>query len=255
MISSVKNETVKQWQKLKQKKYREQTKKFLIEGFHLVEEAYKSNWSIDTIIIQPDVELPEELRHEKTVVVSDQVMAHITDTKTPQGIAAIVNMSEEKLFNPKKLLILDAIQDPGNLGTMIRTADAAGIDAVVLGSGTVDLFNDKVIRASQGSIFHLPIIRRSLLPYLETLQASSFQVWASTLDKAEPIDRNQVPEKLALIVGNEGQGVQQHIIDTADRRVHIPIYGQAESLNVSIATGIMLYEIVGIQQTTMRKKR
>lgn len=248
MISSVKNETVKQWQKLKQKKYREKTKQFLIEGFHLVEEAYKSNWSIETIIIQPDVELPEKLKPEKAVIVSEQVMAHITDTQTPQGIAAIVNMNDAKLFNPKKLLILDAVQDPGNLGTMIRTADAAGIDAVILGSGTVDLFNDKVIRASQGSIFHLPIIRMSLIPYLETLQASGFQVWASTLEKAEPIDRTQVPEKLALIVGNEGQGVQHQIIATADRRVHIPIYGQAESLNVSIATGIMLYEIVGIHQ-------
>ena len=140
-------------------------------------------------------------------------------------------------------MLIDAVQDPGNVGTMIRTADAAGFDAVILGEGTVDLYNDKVIRATQGSIFHLPIIQADLLLKMDELQKQGVVICASTLEKAVPIESVERTEKMALIVGNEGQGVNPVLIEKADQLVHIPIYGKAESLNVSVAAGIMLYEM------------
>ncbi|GGM26917.1 putative tRNA/rRNA methyltransferase YsgA [Paraliobacillus quinghaiensis] len=248
MITSVKNETVKQWNKLKIKKHREQQQQFLVEGVHLVQEVLASDWEVETIILQDGVTIPIEVPSEKSTYVTENVMQHLTDTKTPQGIVAIVRMKESDLKNKQKLLLLDAIQDPGNVGTMIRTADAAGFDGIVLGDGTVDLYNDKVIRSSQGSIFHLPILRTNLLEYTQELKQGDITIWGSTLEQASPIHELKVPKKVALIVGNEGAGVSQELLKEADQRVHIPIFGQAESLNVSVATGIMLYQIVTAKQ-------
>ena len=244
MITSVKNETVKQWNKLKIKKHRELQQQFLVEGMHLVQEVLTSDWEVETIILQEGVSTPIEISADKITYVTENVMQHLTDTKTPQGIVAIVRMKESGLANMQKLLLLDAVQDPGNVGTMIRTADAAGFDGIVLGEGTVDLYNDKVIRASQGSIFHLPILQTNLLAYTAELKQLGIAIWGSTLEQASPIHQLKVPDKVALIVGNEGAGVSQQLLKEADQRVHIPIFGQAESLNVSVATGIMLYQIV-----------
>lgn len=246
MITSVKNETIKQYAKLHKKKYREQAGSFLVEGLHLVEEAWNSDWQVEAIIIQEDFTSHLEIPTEIITLVSENVMQYLSNTKTPQGIIAIVKMQEPVLQKKNRYVLLDAIQDPGNLGTIIRTADAAGFDAVVLGDGTVDVFNDKVIRASQGSIFHLPILQKELIDYTKTLQAEGVHVWASTLEKAAPIGTVSIPDKVALIVGNEGNGIASELLEQADQRVHIPIYGQAESLNVSVATGIMLYQIAGV---------
>src|SRR5699024_5943594 len=139
------------------KKYRDENNQFLVEGFHLVKEAINSEFIIEQIIIRENVELPEWLNEEEVFYVSVAVFDVITQTETPQGIAAIVKRFD---FTDKKqghVLLLDAIQDPGNLGTMIRTAEAAGFTKVVLGKGTVDAYNDKVLRATQGSIFYLPV--------------------------------------------------------------------------------------------------
>lgn len=244
MITSVKNETVKQWNKLKKRKHREQTNQFLIEGIHLVEEAIKSDWSIETLIVQENMDIPFDDGDFDIITVSANVMGHLADTKTPQGIMAVVNRKEIRLTNNHRLLLLDSIQDPGNVGTMIRTADAAGFTGVVLGENTVDLFNDKVIRSTQGSLFHIPIIQADLELFCQSLKEESVSIWASTLEQANAINDLTVPDKVALIVGNEGAGVSSTLIEQADQRVHIPIHGQAESLNVSVATGIMLYQLV-----------
>ncbi|MFB1050880.1 TrmH family RNA methyltransferase [Paraliobacillus sp. JSM ZJ581] len=244
MITSVKNETIKQWNKLKKKKNREQTNQFLIEGNHLVEEVLKSDWPIEAIIVQENIDIPFDTRDCNIVIVSNNVMEHLTDTKAPQGIMAVVNRAEVQLTSNHRLLLLDSIQDPGNVGAMIRTADAAGFSGVILGENTVDLFNDKVIRSTQGSIFHLPIIQANLEEMCKNLKKEAVSIWASTLDRANAINELTVPDKVALIVGNEGAGVSTTLIEQADKRVHIPIYGQAESLNVSVATGIMVYQMV-----------
>lgn len=243
LITSTQNSQVKDWRKLHTKKYRVKTSTFLIEGYHLVEEALKSGWEIETIIVQDGVEIPSWLVEAKYELVDEYVFAEITLTETPQGIAAVVKMNTAAEREGDYLLLLDQVQDPGNLGTMIRTADAAGFSQVILGKGTVDVYNDKVIRASQGSIFHLSIIEADLVEVIPTLQAESFTVLASTLEDAVAYDSIGDAEKVALVMGNEGAGIAAEILELADQRVMIPIYGQAESLNVSIAAGILMYNV------------
>ncbi|MDC3415720.1 TrmH family RNA methyltransferase [Aquibacillus salsiterrae] len=249
MITSVQNNKVKQWNKLKKKKDREQANVFLIEGFHLVQEANNSDFVIDELIIEEGVEVPSWITNIQVTEVSTNVFQSLSNTVTPQGIAAVVHMKENKITNDNKLLLIDAVQDPGNLGTMIRTADAAGFDGVILGDGTVDLYNEKVIRATQGSIFHLPIIRQNLKESIINYRDKGVTIWASTLtDAAVPYHSLPVPKTIGLIVGNEGAGISQEYIEMADHLVHIPIYGLAESLNVGIASGILLYHIASMQE-------
>lgn len=243
MITSVKNEKVKHWQKLKMKKERMKTETFLIEGYHLIEEAWKSDWDIEEIILEETADSIEVAERVDTYRVSDNVFKAISETKTPQGIAAVVRMKASEWSRYSQILLLDAIQDPGNLGTIIRTADAAGFDAVVLGNGTVDLYNDKVIRATQGSIFHLPVFQEELVERIPVLKEEGFTVWAAALQDSVSYKELKRPERTALLVGNEGAGIGKELLEIADQRVQIPIYGKAESLNVSVATGIMLYHL------------
>lgn len=243
MITSVKNEKVKQWQKLKLKKERMKTSTFLIEGYHLIEEALRSEWKIEEIIMEEKAVPLEAAKEVKTYVVSDNVFKAVSETKTPQGIAAVVRMKTEKWQEFSHVLLLDAIQDPGNLGTIIRTADAAGFEAIVLGNGTVDLFNDKVIRAAQGSLFHIPVFQEELSDKIASLKEEGYAIWASALNNSVSYTELSRPKKIGLIVGNEGAGVKEALIESADQVVKIPIYGKAESLNVSVATGILLYHL------------
>src|SRR5699024_5733851 len=169
------------------------------------------------------------------------VFNQIAQTESPQGIIAVVEMKKPSSLSGSHIMMIDAIQDPGNLGTIIRTADAAGYNAVVLGDGTVDIYNDKVIRATQGSIFHIPIISANLRNCIDRLQINHFKVITSALKESVPYQSIDKPEKVALIVGNEGNGIDEAILSSADMNVHIPIYGDAESLNVSVAAGILMY--------------
>lgn len=243
MITSLQNEKVKEWVKLQRRKGRRQSGMFLIEGFHLVEEAYNSNWEIAEIIVEDGLDYSGWNDHFVAVSVSRKVLQHITRTETPQGIAAVVKVKEPNEIAGDTVLLIDSIQDPGNLGTIIRTADAAGVDMVMLGDGTVDLYNDKVIRATQGSLFHLPILQVNLLEKISELQRVGFTVFASALTDAVSFQAMKTSEKNALIVGNEGAGVRNELIESADQTVKIPIFGQVESLNVSVAAGILMYHI------------
>lgn len=244
MITSTQNAQVKQWQKLKRKKERTKSNTFLVEGFHLVEEAIKAGWTIDQLILREESEHPGWASEMDSIRVSDHVFKSITETETPQGIAAVVQMQDKKLKRHNRILLLDAVQDPGNLGTIIRTADAAGYDAVYVGEGSADRYNDKVIRATQGSIFHLPVLTADLALLLPELQENGYAVWAAALEGAVDYRDLTAPKKTALLVGNEGAGIDKRLIAQSDMAVKIPIFGQAESLNVSIATGILLYHTV-----------
>lgn len=243
MITSLQNPQVKAWRKLHARKNRIKTQRFLVEGFHLIEEAYESDWDIETIIVQEDVKPPDWMSDDRIVTVSKQVFKTIAQTETPQGIAAVVMMQELPREQEKHVLLLDAIQDPGNLGTIIRTADAAGFSAVCLGNGTVDSYNEKVIRASQGSIFHVPIYQADLTKEIMRLRANGFTIYATSLRRAKNYLDISFNEKTALIIGNEGAGVQESFIELADETIKIPIYGKAESLNVSVAAGILMYQM------------
>lgn len=245
MITSIQNERVKTWHKLHKRKYRQQTNTFLIEGFHLLEEAWKSDWEIIEVLVREDISLPAVYQSIPAFMVTEQVFQHISQTKQPQGIAAIVKMRQDKVVdNWNRVLLLDAIQDPGNVGTMIRTADAAGFDAVILGEGTVDLYNDKVIRSTQGSIFHIPVLHQPLTDAVKLLKEDGFSVWAAVLGESKDYRQVQHVEKTAILIGNEGAGIQQTLQQEASERVHIPIPGHAESLNASIAAAILMYHVI-----------
>lgn len=243
MITSVQNQRVKQWKKLHTKKERERTNTFLIEGEHLVEEAIKSGWNVRTIIVHEGYRNSSLLSGEDPVIVSDHVFKHLSQTKTPQGIIAVLEMRKTLDIDQGPMLLVDRVQDPGNLGTMIRTADASGFSQVILGEGTVDLFNDKVIRATQGSIFHIFAREANLHEEVKRLKEKGYHIWATALLSAKVYDKIPVHENTAIIVGNEGSGVDQSLINQADEVVKIPIYGQAESLNVSVAAGILMYHV------------
>lgn len=244
MITSVQNNRVKQWRKLHMKKERDMSNSFLIEGYHLIEEAWKSKRHIKEFIIREGTESPIFANGMNVTYVTKEVFQHISQTKTPQGIAAVVKMERETEVKGERVILLDQIQNPGNLGTIIRTADAAGFDAVVLGQGTVDLYNDKVIRATQGSLFHIPIIENDLIHVIDQLKQDQFTIWAAALEHSTSYKELPYPTKVAIIVGNEGSGIDETIIKEADEIVSIPIYGQAESLNVSIAAAILMYHLV-----------
>ncbi|GEM00632.1 RNA methyltransferase, TrmH family [Halolactibacillus halophilus] len=241
MITSTKNDTIKQWMKLHKKKYREQMGQFLLEGDHLVEEVIGSDWEIEQLIVREDRQIDTWFKDYRTTVVTDQVFKALANTPSPQGVMAVVNIKTYRADRFKKILVLDNVQDPGNVGTMIRTADAFNYDGIILGEGTVDLFNDKVIRSTQGSLFHLPVVKADLNILLPDLQARGVQLIASTLEEAIPLAEVKVFESCAVIVGNEGSGVQKELQQLSDMKVKIPITGKAESLNVGVAAGILLY--------------
>ncbi|MGM8213321.1 TrmH family RNA methyltransferase [Virgibacillus sp. W0430] len=241
MISSLQNEHIKKWRKLRSKKERIKTQSFLIEGFHLIEEAKRSTWKITHIIVQDGVSYPSWCEDYPVTVCTKEVFHHLSLTEAPQGIAAVVKIKQANRIRGNYVLLLDEVQDPGNFGTMIRTADAAGFSAVIAGHGTVDMYNDKVVRATQGSLFHLPVFHARLDEQIKCLKQEGFTIWGAALTGAVNYSEAEKDNKVAIVVGNEGAGIQKNILALVDKTVKIPIYGQAESLNVSVAASILMY--------------
>jgi TrmH family RNA methyltransferase len=233
---------VKQWKKLLTKKERDKTGLFLVEGFHLVEEALKTG-RIEEIIVQENIDLPSSFDYGATPITSvpADIIKLLAETDTPQGIFAICHQEEPSSTQGASYLLIDAVQDPGNLGTMIRTADAAGVDVVVVGNGSVDMYNSKVLRSAQGSHFHLPVIKGDISTWTSTLQERGIPVYGTALEHAKPFHEVQPTDSYALIVGNEGNGVSNEILSKTTANLYIPIHGKSESLNVAVATGILLY--------------
>ncbi|RFU65947.1 TrmH family RNA methyltransferase [Peribacillus glennii] len=246
-IESVKNPKVKQWKKLLTKKERDKTGEYLIEGFHLVEEALKEDNLVGQVILSQNIDVPVHLKLDgiEVIYATNEVLKAISDTETPQGIAAVCKRKQTQLddLNPQKLLLIDAVQDPGNIGTMIRTADAAGMDAVILGEGCADLYNPKTIRSTQGSLFHLPVLKGNLAETVEWIKNRNIPVYGTALEGAVSYEETEKSEAFALLVGNEGQGVSKDLLDMATQNLYIPIYGKSESLNVGVAAGILMYHM------------
>ncbi|GAE30148.1 TrmH family RNA methyltransferase [Halalkalibacter hemicellulosilyticus] len=246
-IDSVKNERIKQWKKLHSRKGREKANQFLIEGFHLIEEALKSNVVVQHILLEEGREWPAEWKMDdaERIEVHITVLKELSDTMTPQGVIAICELPNDGEIDNRNgcFLLVDRIQDPGNLGTIIRTADAAGMTGVILGEGCVDPFNSKVLRSSQGSLFHLPIYHGPLTEWVRAFKEVKVPILGTALQNASSYTAIEPLESFALIVGNEGEGVDQDLLKQTNQNVYIPIYGKAESLNVAIATGILLYHL------------
>ncbi|RHW40696.1 RNA methyltransferase [Neobacillus notoginsengisoli] len=244
-IQSAQNPQVKQWKKLAMKKERERTGLFMAEGFHLVEEALKSPGVVTEMIVADGTDIPPHLHNRGIPVttVAKDIFTGMSETETPQGIMAVCRQmkDEQTLASAETFLLLDAVQDPGNLGTMIRTADAAGIDAVIAGTGSVDIYNPKVLRSAQGSHFHLPVISGNLEEWIPRLIEKEIPVYGTALEGAKDY-RDAVPaSKFALLVGNEGSGVAKELLAKTSVNLYVPIYGKSESLNVAVAAGVLLY--------------
>lgn len=244
IIRSKSNNLVKQIKKLQQKKYRRSS--YLIEGWHLLEEAVKAGATIQHILVVE--EHVDRVAHmEQVTVVSPEIMQDLADSKSPQGVLAQLVLPSQDL--PERLdgrfLVLEDVQDPGNVGTIIRTADAAGFDGVFLTDKSADIYNMKVLRSMQGSHFHLPIYRLPIEDILTTLKNNQVEVLATTLS-SQSVDYRQVLPKtsFALVMGNEGQGISDFVSEEADQLVHITMPGQAESLNVAIAAGILVFSFI-----------
>lgn len=244
VITSKANQLIKQTKKLLQKKHRQHS--YLIEGWHLFEEAQQSGQGFRHIFVLE--ELAERVAdQEKVVLVSADVLKELTDSPSPQGIIAEVDMPQ--LAFPTdyqgKYLILEDVQDPGNLGTIIRTADAAGFDGVFLSEKSADVYNSKTLRSMQGSHFHLPIWRTDIYKICREMQEHNTPVLATTLSKVS-VDYKTVPhqESFALVMGNEGQGISAEMTTLADQLVHITMPGQTESLNVAVAAGILIFSFI-----------
>ena len=235
MITSASNNTIKALIKLKQKKYRDETGYYLVEGEHLVEEAMKAK-QVECLISTKDItsDLP-------IIVVSNEVMSKLSFTKSPQSIMAKCKIKKEKkLIDGKRYLILDDLQDAGNIGTLIRTALAFSIDQVILSNNCVDLYNDKLLRSMQGANFHISCIYDDLKTVISTLKKNNVKIIGSALENGQDIKQIKISEKMAFIVGNEGNGMNKDILQECDYVGYIPI-NTIESLNVAIAGSIMMY--------------
>ncbi|QKS72004.1 RNA methyltransferase [Paenalkalicoccus suaedae] len=247
-ISSVQNPRVKAWKKLHKKKERDRSGLFIIEGRHLVEEALKAGLNVKDLIIEEGVELSKEwdVCDVLRVEVPERVMKEICETETPQGIAAICELPDRQniLFEKGKFLLIDNVQDPGNIGTMVRTADAAGLDGIILGEGCADPFSGKVLRATQGSLFHISVQKMDLHEAIERCKENGVPVFGTSLH-GSTFNAIAPQENFALLLGNEGSGVDPTLLKQTDQNLYIPIHGEAESLNVGVAAGILMYHLRG----------
>lgn len=248
-ISSLQNELVKRAASLRTKKYRKREGMFLLEGKRALLEAMKADADVRGIFYTA---LPEDWPEDPEMStvnyyhVTEPVLKKITDTEDPQSVAALIGLQRSSLetlqVEKGLVLVLDQIRDPGNLGTLIRTADAMGAAAVLLMENTADLYNPKVVRSTMGSLFHLPIVsgvKENAL--LDFCRKEKLPLWATALLGAEDVTKLPLPDKLALVLGSEANGVTETLLDKADQKVKIPMYGRAESLNVAVAGGILLF--------------
>ncbi|MGT2666833.1 TrmH family RNA methyltransferase [Streptococcus rifensis] len=244
IISSRVNNAIKNAKKLQQKKYRKTS--YLIEGWHLFDEAIAANAIIEKIFVTQE-HADKVKNYPQAVQVTAELLKDLAESPSPQGIVAVVTLPEQQMpeLLTGRFLVLEDVQDPGNVGTMIRTADAVGFDAVIVSEKTADIYNLKTLRSMQGSHFHLPIYRVDTAEALTRLKACQIPLVATTLSE-HSIDYREVPktESLALIMGNEGQGISEVVAQEADILVHIAMPGRAESLNVAVAAGILLFHFV-----------
>lgn len=241
IITSKANSVVKNAKKLHQKKYRKSA--YLIEGWHLFEEAVQAGVTIEKVFALESYR-DQLVAFPQTIWVSEEILLDLADTQTPQGIVAVIQKEEVGLpdLHQGKYLFLEDVQDPGNVGTMIRTADAAGFTGVIVSDKSADIYSLKTLRSMQGSHFHLPIYRMPLVSFVEEAKKSNLPILATTLSRESKYYRELSSlENFVLVMGNEGQGISSVMAESADQLVHIGMKGRAESLNVAVAAGILMF--------------
>lgn len=252
-ITSKDNSSIKEVRKLKEKKHRILNKKFLVEGFRFVEEAIKSNFYIEELFIAEEAlekfyeyDFQYSIKeYTKIYSLEDKLFKTISNTENPQGILAIARYKDVQIKNKDGFYMLaDKVQDPGNMGTIIRSAHAAGASGVILTKGTVDVYNDKTLRSTMGSIFHIPVIEDGDLSIVKDLKNNGFKLLVSSLEDSHNFYDMNLNKNVIICVGNEGRGVSNEILELSDEKFKIPMPGEAESLNVAVAASIMMFERV-----------
>ena len=240
LITSLDNDRIKGYIKLKDRKYRKKTKTFIVEGMHLVLEACKKG-IVEELILEKDVVLPIDL---PTVYVTNEIINKISEMECPSNVMALCRMFDNNIVG-EKILMLDDIQDPGNLGTIIRSAAAFNVDTIVLSPNTVDLYNPKVIRSTQGMMFHINIVIKDLKEVIADLKQKEIPIYGTRVDYGSDVRtlKDKDRSRYCLIMGNEGNGVSEEILDMCDSYFYIEMNEVVESLNVGVATSIILYEL------------
>lgn len=238
IYTSINNDHIKEIKKLNQKKYRDLNNKFIVEGEHLVLEGIKNNLVEEVLILE---DLPNEY-DVKTNYVSLNVLKYITELDNPAKIIGICKKKND-VIKGNHILILDNIQDPGNLGTIIRSAVAFNIDTIILSKIGVDLYNSKVIRATQGMIFNINIVTSDLKEEVNKLKEKGYKILTTRVDGGKLIRNLEKNDKFAIIIGNEGQGVSKELQNLSDEFIYIKMNQKCESLNAGVATSIILYEL------------
>lgn len=239
VYTSTENEKIKDIKKLNQKKYRDKTGLFLVEGEHLVLEAYKSG-CLKELLIEEDTMFPLDV---ETSFVSHNILSYISELDTPPSMIGVCHKKATNDDIGFKVLALDAIQDPGNLGTIIRSAVAFHVDTIILGKGTVDVYNSKVVRASQGMLFHVNIIELDLEKSLSKFKEDGYQIIGTKVTHGKSLKDIEKVEKFVIIMGNEGNGMSEEVAELCDSFIYIDMSDVCESLNVGVATSIILYEL------------
>ena len=240
LITSLDNDRIKGYIKLQDRKYRKKTKTFIVEGMHLVLEACKKG-IVEELIVEKDVVLPINL---PTIYVTNEIINKISEMESPSNVMALCRIEDHDIVG-ERILMLDEIQDPGNLGTIIRSAVAFNVDTIVLSPNTVDLYNSKVIRATQGMMFHINIVIRDLKEVIHDLKEKEIPIYGTRVDYGEDVRnfKDKDRKKYCLVMGNEGNGVSEEILDMCDSYLYIDMNEKVESLNVGVATSIILSEL------------
>lgn len=253
VITSKDNETIKKLKKLKDKKYRDQEDCYIIEGIKLVQEALIEGAKLKTIIICDDcaqeADFSSELKYEiakyDCIYVSEKIFSSISNVVNPQGIMAVVQKPEgssEINFNDDLFLVLDDIQDPGNMGTILRTADSLNLKQIIVSKGSSDVYNPKVVRSTMGAIFRINIIESdNLVKTIKELKKHKIKIVTTSLQTDKSMYDISY-DKTAIIIGNEANGVEEELQNLSDEKIKIPMPGKTESLNASVATAVVLYE-------------
>lgn len=238
LISSVENSKIKDIKKLQTKKYRDKAGLFLVEGEHLVIEAYKVG-CLDTLILLDGCEFNLDVN---TINVTSNVLKYLSELDTPQPMIGICRKKEVTELNGN-IVILDNVQDPGNLGTIIRSAVAFNFDTVIISSDSVDVYNSKVIRASQGLLFNINIIVGNLDIIIPNLKQKGYQIYGTKVTGGKSVKSIAKKSLFAIIMGNEGNGMSDCISEYCDSFVYIEMNKKCESLNVGVAASILMYEL------------
>lgn len=252
MITSIANPQVKELLQLQKKsKVRNEKGVFIVEGIKMFQEAPRNR--IEKVYLSESFEHKKgkelDLSGLRVEVLTDKVFAHVSDTKTPQGILCLMTqkktefdemLSKERPF----LMVLDNLQDPGNLGTIVRTAEGAGVTGIIMSRDTVDIYNPKTIRSTMGSVYRMPFFYvDDLLEFLDELHGNGIHTYAAHLGGVHDYDEENYREACAFLIGNEGNGLRDEVAQKAEHWIKIPMHGEVESLNAAIASSILMYEV------------